>query len=117
MTAHEGLLKLLQAACTKRKARAYIIDGLCNYENWYIWFDVELDEDDPKPGTCDIHIQECGTPVRASGSGFRVVKDANQLMVIQFLQAIGVNYLPEKAKNAFYKTWLTMKKLNTEPQE
>lgn len=112
MTKHEDLLKLLQALCTQRSRFRYIIDGLENYENWYLWFNAE-----PEPGTCDIHIQKCGTGTNDVGSGFRVVKNANQLMVIQFLQAIGVNNLPEKTKDAFYKTWLAMKKLNTEPQE
>ncbi len=117
MTKHEDLLKLLQALCTKRRARKYIIDGLLNHEGWYIWFAAELDCRDPKHGTCDIYIQKCDPMDNDFDSVFRVVKDANRLMVIQFLQAIGVNYLPEKAKNAFYKTWLAMKKLNTEPQE
>ncbi len=103
MTAHEDLLKLLQALCTLRNPHKYIIDGLLNYEDWYLWFDVEFDEDDPKPGTCDIHIQKCGTSTSEADSGFRVVADAKYYGVLRFLAAIGVNHLPEKSRKAYYE--------------
>jgi len=111
------LLKLLAAIATKQRGHRYIIDGLENYEDWYLWFDVDLDEDDPKPGTCDIHIQECGTSVKDADDGFRVVKDANRYGVLRFLAAIGVSHLPEKSRKAYYNANLIIKPTRTEPQE
>jgi len=109
MTAHEDLLKLLQDLCTTRSRFRYVIDGLLNGENWYIWFDVDMNGYEYKLRTCDIYIQKYGTGTKDSDSGFRVVKDANRFKVMQFLQAVGVDYLPEKSKDAYHKTWLAMK--------
>lgn len=117
MTKHEDLLKLLQALCTKRTARRYIIDGLLNYKNWYIWFDAELDADDPKPGTCDIHTQKCDTATDDFDSGICVVANANRHGVLRFLGAIGVNNLPEKARKAYYDANLIIKPAKKESQE
>lgn len=114
MTAHEDLLKLLQALCTLRSPHRYIIDELLNYEDWYIWFDVALDDDDPKPGTCDIHIQMCGTSTSDPDNGFRVVKNANHYGVLRFLTAIGVRNLPEKSRKAYYDAFMLIKPTRTE---
>lgn len=114
---HEDLLNLLQALCTQRGPHRYIIDGLLNYEDWYIWFDVELDDDDPKPGTCDIHIQKCGTTTKDADSGFRVVKDADFYIVLQFLRTIGITNLPEKSKKAYLDANLIINPARKEPQE
>lgn len=103
------LLKLLAAIATKQRGHRYIIDGLENYEDWYLWFDAELDEENPKHGTCDIHLQRIGTSPKDADSGFRVVADANRFKVMQFLQVIGVDHLPEKSKDVYHKTWLAMK--------
>lgn len=115
MTAHEELLKLLQALCTIRSRFRYVIDGLSNHEGWYIWFDVEMDEDNPKPGTCDIHIQRCGTATDAADSGFRVVADTKYYGVLRFLAAIGVDHLPEKSRKAYYE--VNLSPLRTEVEE
>lgn len=110
------LLKLLAAIATKQRGHRYIIDGMLHHEDWYIWFDVALDDDDPKPGTCDIHIQKCGTPISDAGNGFRMVKNANRHGVLRFLGAIGVSNLPEKARRAYYQFGV-MNPLRVESQE
>lgn len=69
-----------------------------NYKNWYIWFDAELDEENPKPGTCDIHLQRIGTSTKDADDGFRVLADAKYYGVLRFLAAIGVSHLPEKSR-------------------
>lgn len=97
----EDLLNLLRALSTNRIPYRYIIDGLLNGEDWYIWFDVDLDEENPKPGTCDIHIQKCGSTTKDADDGFRVVKDADFYIVLQFLRTIGITNLPEEAKKAY----------------
>lgn len=111
------LLKLLAAIATKQRGHRYIIDGLENYEDWYIWFDVEMDEDNPKPGTCDIHIQRCGSATDDADSGFRVVADADFYVVLQFLRAIGVTNLPEKSKKAYLDANLIINPARKVPQE
>lgn len=111
------LLKLLAAIATKQRGHRYIIDGLENYEDWYLWFDAELDEENPKHGTCDIHLQRIGTSPKDADSGFRVVADAKYYGVLRFLAAIGVNHLPEKSRKAYYNANLIIKPTRTEVEE
>lgn len=101
------LLKLLAAIATKQRGHRYIIDRLENYEDWYLWFDAELDEENPKPGTCDIHLQRIGTSTKDADDGFRVLADAKYYGVLRFLAAIGVNHLPEKSRKAYYEVNLS----------
>lgn len=109
------LLKLLAAIATKQRGHRYIIDGLENYEDWYLWFDAELDEENPKPGTCDIHLQRIGTSPKDADSGFRVVADAKYYGVLRFIAAIGVSNLPEKSRKAYYE--VNLSPLRTEFEE
>lgn len=97
-----SLHELLSSLAISKRGFRYIIDGLENYEDWYLWFDTEFCEDDPKPGTCDIHLQRVGTSPSDADYGFRVVKDAKFYGVLRFLGAIGVSALPEKSRKAYY---------------
>lgn len=111
------LLKLLAAIATKQRGNRFIIDEMTHGEDWYLWFNAELDDNNPKPGTCDIYIQEDGTPPSFDDCGFCVVKDANWYGVLRFLTAIGVSNLPEKSRVAYYAANLAIKPTRTEPQE
>lgn len=109
------LLKLLAALATKQRGHLYIIDEMQHGDDWYVWFNADLDDNNPQPGTCDIYIQKSGTSPSDDDSGFCVVANAKYSRVLRFLATIGMNNLPEKSRKAYYEVNISL--LRTEVKE
>jgi len=87
---------LIGLGCRRREAK-YILDGLqCNF---YLIFDTAIDEDNPKPSTCDILLCRVGSHPMDYDNHIRVVADATAHRVVRFMIAIGTENLSEATRN------------------
>ena len=96
MTQDELNYQLREMGCSRRGDK-YILDGWDS--EIYLIFDVSEIPDDLKlkPATCDILIAPVGKSP-SSNTVLRLIKDADILGIVRFVDAMGVDRLPDRAQ-------------------
>lgn len=94
--------KFLTGMGCHKRGEKYILDGFSS--EFYLLFDTALDQDDPKPGTCDILVCRVGSSLSDSLNNMRVVADATAHKVMRFMFALGVDQFSETTRKFLYES-------------
>lgn len=84
---------LTSIGCKRRHRTDFLIDEFDH--EFYLRFDTNINEDNPNPDTCDIHIVRTG---ELCTEGVCVVSDATIHDVVRFMRALGVSRFNEKTR-------------------
>lgn len=96
MTSYEyPLWRTLHEMGARRRDTDFILDGFDN--EFYLRFDVAIDQDDPKPGTCDVYVL-----TTMDASGIRILRDVRESQVLRLMFALGVERFSEATRRALY---------------
>ena len=89
----------------------FILDGFDR--EFYLRFDVGVDEDNPKPGTCDIYVGRVGHSPKDSDHQFRLIADARESHVMRFIFALGINRFSDATRKSAYAMYSIVRTSNT----
>lgn len=88
----------------------FILDGFDS--EFYLRFDVAIDQDNPKPRTCDVYAVTV-----MDASGIRLLRDARESHVLRFMFALGISRFSEATREAAFAMNNIVRASERQPKE